>query len=1321
MPPRSAAVFSSTMAQMAGKHRGAAAGGASLGSTLRQASTSLAVLAARHPIEVIVSVFVAVTLVYFYLVHAITHSSIFTSLSDVSQLSVSLRRYGTDAPAGSMLASVGLPVFVRHAGHDWVPLTELDAASPESAADTAALLDAADVQYLDWAVVTDAPMGSREARAVRRAHLLRPIADALRLAYPAESAEAVCIPQMARTQDAGNDTVADVFGCLHAEPRSPHGATGRALAKTQLETVLRTALNEARGSVPARLAARWADGALRLVPVAPAARWETLLRSIDGDRLGIRWLVSLLHTLLRRVVRRIRAADSLDFAVVFAAYLLMHSSFVSLYVSMRRFPGRYWLATGVMLSSMFAFLFALAAADVLRVSVDPVLLTEALPFLVITVGFEKPYILTKAIFSRLRRGQRRLPEKDEDATVSATGPTETPDGTDLSRSAEEVFIQALTQRVQQERMVAPVEPEPVSEVVRGAVGETSFSLLRAYATEVAILLAGVLSRVPGLREFCALAALVLLCDCVMLLTFYTAIVCVVVQVQRLQRSAANTSGADAGEAADAPAVPRHTRRRRMRSLLAPLRRVFGAEAHPLQQLKVLLLVTLVTLHASSLITTLTQHTMFVRHHTTREPSAYDEAVASSSVYAPSLENSAVTQLLSAYAQTRPAGEDLVVAVTFPSVVVLLDTAEEPLEAHHAALPSAVLNTSRGDITAPLVVQQRIGGASIASRSPLAALDSFLRLWTAVVSDPVIGKWLSIVLVISVFFNTFLLKAIATRNQAVTAGTAVHVTALAAARLMGAHLIEGWQRGDGEVDGARTPTESTAKAAAAAAAAAPPAPADRAVHGAPMAPPAPLAGNAPARPLERVLETYDGGAGAALLSDEEVIMLVQSGALPAYALEKKLQDFERAVRVRRAVISRSSSSKTLEGSALPYASYNYAQVFGACCENVVGYMPLPVGIAGPLRIDGQLLPLPMATTEGTLVASTSRGCKALNAAGGVTTVLTQDAMTRGPVIEFPDISSAARAKRWLDSRAGAGAIKEAFDSTSRFARLASLHCVLAGRLLYVRFATSTGDAMGMNMISKGVERALGMMQADHFPEMALLSLSGNYCTDKKPAAINWIEGRGKSVVAEATIPGDTVKSVLKCSVSDLVRLNLSKNMVGSAMAGSIGGFNAHAANILTAIFIATGQDPAQNVESSSCITQMEAVNEGQDLYVTVSMPSIEVGTVGGGTVLDPQRAMLDMLGVRGPHPETPGANAQRLARVIAAAVMAGELSLMGALAAGHLIKAHMQHNRSVPPTPGTVSPNVQSRPDAAHFTPTMTPLIATPVGAQQPVGRPLKGD
>lgn len=261
------------------------------------------------------------------------------------------------------------------------------------------------------------------------------------------------------------------------------------------------------------------------------------------------------------------------------------------------------------------------------------------------------------------------------------------------------------------------------------------------------------------------------------------------------------------------------------------------------------------------------------------------------------------------------------------------------------------------------------------------------------------------------------------------------------------------------------------------------------------------------------------------------------------------------------------------------------MLGACCENVIGYMPIPLGIAGPLKIDGQMLPIPMATAEGTLVASTSRGCKALNAGGGVTTVVTQDGMTRGPAIEFSSITEAARAKRWVDSPEGAQALSEAFNSTSRFARLQRLKCALAGRTLYVRFSTSTGDAMGMNMISKGTEKALEEM-ARNFPDMQVLALSGNYCTDKKPAAINWIEGRGKSVVAEAVVPGKVVKTVLKTTVAALCNLNYKKNLVGSAMAGSIGGFNAHASNILTAIFLATGQDPAQNVESSMCMTLME---------------------------------------------------------------------------------------------------------------------------------------
>ena len=267
-------------------------------------------------------------------------------------------------------------------------------------------------------------------------------------------------------------------------------------------------------------------------------------------------------------------------------------------------------------------------------------------------------------------------------------------------------------------------------------------------------------------------------------------------------------------------------------------------------------------------------------------------------------------------------------------------------------------------------------------------------------------------------------------------------------------------------------------------------------------------------------------------------------------------------------------------------YDYAKVMGQCCENVVGYTPIPVGVAGPLRIDGVALPIPMATTEGALVASTSRGCKALNAGGGVTTVLHKDAMTRGPALDFPSITAAAAAKGWVDSEGGSDVMKAAFNSTTRFGRLISLKTAMAGRTLFVRFACQTGDAMGMNMISKGCERALEVM-GDHFPEMSVTSLSGNYCTDKKPAAINWIEGRGKSVVAEGVIPGAIVKSILKTTVADIVKLNITKNLIGSSMAGSIGGNNAHASNILTAIYLATGQDPAQNVESSNCMTLMEA--------------------------------------------------------------------------------------------------------------------------------------
>nr|XP_037289149.1 3-hydroxy-3-methylglutaryl-coenzyme A reductase-like isoform X2 [Rhipicephalus microplus] len=427
-----------------------------------------------------------------------------------------------------------------------------------------------------------------------------------------------------------------------------------------------------------------------------------------------------------------------------------------------------------------------------------------------------------------------------------------------------------------------------------------------------------------------------------------------------------------------------------------------------------------------------------------------------------------------------------------------------------------------------------------------------------------------------------------------------------------------------------------------------------------------------RSLEECVAVLQGQAGARGLTDEEVLRLCEAHKLAAYRLEQAVGSALRGVSLRRRLLERQGAN-SLEG--LPFHGYDYTAVQGACCENVVGFLPVPVGIAGPLLLDGRQFHVPMATTEGCLVASTNRGCRALSMSGGAFSSVVQDGMTRGPVVKLPTAQQAAEVMRWLQNPEHFAQLKVAFDGTSRFARLQKLHTSIAARYLFIRFVSVTGDAMGMNMLSKGAEVALRKLQ-EVFPALQVISVSGNYCTDKKPTALNWIEGRGKSVVCEATVPARVVREVLKTDVLSLIEVNISKNLVGSAMAGSVGGFNAQAANIVTAIFIATGQDPAQNVTSSNCLTLVEACGAaGQDLYISCTMPSIEIGTVGGGTVLQPQGTMLELLGVRGSSIEEPGAHACTLARVVCATVLAGELSLLSALAAGHLVKSHMRHNRS----------------------------------------------
>jgi hydroxymethylglutaryl-CoA reductase (NADPH) len=424
----------------------------------------------------------------------------------------------------------------------------------------------------------------------------------------------------------------------------------------------------------------------------------------------------------------------------------------------------------------------------------------------------------------------------------------------------------------------------------------------------------------------------------------------------------------------------------------------------------------------------------------------------------------------------------------------------------------------------------------------------------------------------------------------------------------------------------------------------------------------------------------------VLADEAVLEHLISGSLKDYQLEKKLGDYERAVTVRRSLYEH-VLEKDL--SAIPHMGYDYNKVFGANCEIVIGYVPIPLGIVGPLTINGEAIYIPMATTEGCLVASTNRGCKAISVAGGCYSVVMKDAITRAPCVRMPSAMRAAAVKRWVGSPDNYRLLEQAFNSTTNYGKLASCEATVAGRNVYLRFNCMSGDAMGMNMVSKGCLKAIDVLQAE-FPDLVLIAISGNMCTDKKPAAINWIMGRGKSIVVEAIIPESVVTSVLKSSVAAMIETNTQKNHIGSAMAGAVGGFNAHAANIVTAVFLATGQDPAQNVESSNCITIMEYAEDKKSLHVSVTMPSIEVGTVGGGTHLPAQANCLEICGVRGAAKgagSMPGDNARKLAQIVGSAVLAGELSLMAALAANQLVNSHMQHNRKPAEAPADASVNV----------------------------------
>ncbi|MGB9703118.1 MAG: hydroxymethylglutaryl-CoA reductase [Candidatus Micrarchaeales archaeon] len=348
------------------------------------------------------------------------------------------------------------------------------------------------------------------------------------------------------------------------------------------------------------------------------------------------------------------------------------------------------------------------------------------------------------------------------------------------------------------------------------------------------------------------------------------------------------------------------------------------------------------------------------------------------------------------------------------------------------------------------------------------------------------------------------------------------------------------------------------------------------------------------------------------------------------------------------------------------SFPLHELVGKNIENPIGVVQVPVGIAGPLLIHGNFANgkfyIPLATTEGALVASINRGAKAITKSNGVTVRILRKGMSRSLVFKLKSLEELENFFAFIDKNFEK--IKEIASEESKHLKLLKIEKFAIGNKAYLRFVGDTGDAMGMNMLTIACSKIADFIQKNF--DAKLLSLSANLCVDKKNSAINFLHGRGRSVTAEALIKKEVVEEVFKISSKEIAETAYSKLYIGSAIASTIGGFNAHVANVIAAMFIALGQDVAQVVESSMAITSIEDYNG--NLYASIYLPSLEVGSVGGGTNLPAQSELLSLLSCKG------SGNADKLAEIIAAACLAGEINLIAALAKNELASAHERLGR-----------------------------------------------
>ena len=340
------------------------------------------------------------------------------------------------------------------------------------------------------------------------------------------------------------------------------------------------------------------------------------------------------------------------------------------------------------------------------------------------------------------------------------------------------------------------------------------------------------------------------------------------------------------------------------------------------------------------------------------------------------------------------------------------------------------------------------------------------------------------------------------------------------------------------------------------------------------------------------------------------------------------------------------------------------------EAFAGVAQVPLGFAGPLLVNGEHAQgefyVPMATSEGTLVASYSRGMRLTREAGGVITTVIDDSMQRAPIFVFENARHARDFGQWVE--ANFAAIKAAAEETTRAGRLLKIEQYSMGKMRWLRFCFSTGDAAGQNMVSKATRHAclwiLGQQPAglEHF------SLAANFDTDKKHSQVNALHTRGKRVVAEVTLPAALLRDVMHTSGEALFRQRQLSNM-GALMAGSVNN-GAHFANGITAMFIACGQDVANVAESSAGFVHGELKPNG-DYYFSVTIPALIVATYGGGTGLPTQRECLEVMGCYGEG------KVGKLAEIAAATVLCGELSLSSAIVSDQWVSSHDRLGRNRP--------------------------------------------